>query len=156
MDAEGRPATTIRQFLEGGGLLPFGGHKGYALALLVELICGALTGAGVPVQPLQAGKPRGLGFGGNSAFMVVLDISHFTDEEQFYTDVDGLFDRLEAVKPAPGFSQVMIPGAPEIAQRGNAAGKASQSRAPSGSGSLPLPRNGRSISTISWQRSTAT
>jgi LDH2 family malate/lactate/ureidoglycolate dehydrogenase len=43
--------------------------------------------------------------------------AHFTDEEQFYTDVDGLFDRLETVKPAPGFAQVMIPGAPEMAQR---------------------------------------
>ena len=117
VDAEGRPATTIRQFLEGGGLVSFGGHKGYALALLVELLCGALTGAGVPKQPPQARKPRGLGFGGNSAFMVVLDISHFTDDEQFYTDVDGLFRRLEAVKPAPGFAQVMIPGAPENAQR---------------------------------------
>ena len=117
VDVEGRPATTIRQFLEGGGLVPFGGHKGYALALLVELMCGALTGAGVPKQPPQAKKPRGPGFGGNSAFMVVLNIAHFTDEQQFYTDVDGLFDRLEAVKPAPGFAQVMIPGAPEIAQR---------------------------------------
>lgn len=114
VDAEGRPATTIRQFLEGGGLVSFGGHKGYALALLVELICGGLTGAGVPVQPK---KTRGLGFGGNSAFMIILDISHFTDNEQFYTDVDGLFRRLEAVKPAPGFAQVMIPGAPEIAER---------------------------------------
>jgi uncharacterized oxidoreductase len=117
VDAEGRPATTIRQFLEGGGLVPFGGHKGYALAMLVELICGALTGAGVSKVPPEARKPRGLGFGGNSAFMVVLDISHFTDAEQFHADVDGLFDRLESVRPAPGFSQVMIPGAPEIAQR---------------------------------------
>lgn len=114
VDAEGRPAETIRQFLEGGGLVPFGGHKGYALALLVELVCSALTGAGVPTQPK---KPRGLGFGGNSAFMVVLDIAHFTDETQFYTDVDGLFARLEAVKPAPGFAQVMIPGTPENEQR---------------------------------------
>jgi len=117
VDAEGRPAATIRQFLEGGGLVPFGGHKGYALALLVELLCGALTGAGVSKAPPQAKRPRGLGFGGNSAFMVVLDISHFTDSEQFYTDVDGLFDRLESVKPARGFRQVMIPGAPEISQR---------------------------------------
>jgi LDH2 family malate/lactate/ureidoglycolate dehydrogenase len=117
VDAEGRPATTIRQFLEGGGLVSFGGHKGYALALMVELLCGALTGAGVAKQPPQAGKPRGLGFGGNSAFMIVLNIAHFTDQEQFYSDVDGLFKRLEAVKPAPGFAQVMIPGAPENAQR---------------------------------------
>ncbi len=116
VNSEGCPATTVRQFLEGGGLLPFGGHKGYALALLVELICGALTGAGVPVLP-PFGKPRGLGFGNNSTFMVVLDIAHFTDVDQFYANVDGLFDRLESVKPAPGFGQVMIPGAPENAQR---------------------------------------
>jgi LDH2 family malate/lactate/ureidoglycolate dehydrogenase len=114
VDAEGRPATTIRQFLEGGGLVSFGGHKGYALALLVELICGALTGAGVPAPPRTT---RGPGFGGNSAFMIILGISHFTDEERFYTNVDGLFGRLEAVRPAPGFAQVMIPGAPENAQR---------------------------------------
>jgi uncharacterized oxidoreductase len=113
VDAEGRPATTIRQFLEGGGLIHMGGHKGYALALLVELLCGALTGAGVS----KAKKPRGPGFGGNSAFMIVLNIAHFTDEEQFYGDVDGLFGRLKAVKPAPGSPGVMIPGAPEIAER---------------------------------------
>lgn len=97
--------------------MPFGGHKGYALALLVELICGALTGAGVPTQPWGAKKTRGPGFGGNSAFMVVLDIAHFTDADQFCAGVDGLFNRLESVKPAPGFAQVMIPGAPENAQR---------------------------------------
>ena len=114
VDAKGRPATTARQFLDGGALVPFGGHKGYAIALLVELVCGALTGAGVPAQP---NKTRGLGFGGNSAFVIVLDIAHFTDVDQFYADVDGLFKRLEAVKPAPGFAQVMIPGAPENTQR---------------------------------------
>ena len=48
VDADGRPAATAREFLEGGGLLPFGGHKGYALSLLVELLCSAMTGAGVP------------------------------------------------------------------------------------------------------------
>lgn len=114
VDSEGRPARTIRAFLEGGGLVSFGGHKGYAIALLVELICGALTGAGVASQPK---KERGLGFAGNSAFLMVLDISHFTDVDRFYGDVDGLFARLESVKPAPGFSQVMIPGTPENAQR---------------------------------------
>ncbi len=114
LDAEGRPARTIRAFLEGGGLIPFGGHKGYALAVLVELLCGALTGAGVASKP----KPvRGPGSGGNSAFLLVLDIAHFTDPERFYGDVDGLFDRLEHVKPAPGFDKVLIPGAPERAER---------------------------------------
>jgi len=114
LDAEGRPATTARAFLEGGGILPFGGHKGYALALLVELLCGALTGAGVTERPQNAPT---FGLGGNATFIIALDIGHFTDVERFFADVDGLFDRLQSVKPAPGFERVVIPGQPEAEQR---------------------------------------
>ena len=116
-------------------------------------ICGALTGAGVSKAPTEARKPRGLGFGGNSAFMVVLDISHFTDTEQFYTDVDGLFDRLESVTPAPGFSQVMIPGAPEIAQRVKRnRQRHSRGRRYLGTDRNSPPWNGRLSWAISWPR----
>jgi hydroxycarboxylate dehydrogenase B len=120
VNAEGGPAATARQFLEGGGLLPFGGHKGYALSLLVELICSAMTGAGVPLQPV---KERKRGFGGNAAFLVVIDIGHFTDADRFLTDVDSLFQRLEGVTPAPGFTQVIIPGAPERDRRASNPGR---------------------------------
>jgi ureidoglycolate dehydrogenase (NAD+) len=44
-------------------------------------------------------------------------VAHFTDADQFLADVDGLFDRLKHVKPAPGFQRVMIPGEPEAEQR---------------------------------------
>jgi LDH2 family malate/lactate/ureidoglycolate dehydrogenase len=116
VDREGRPATTARQYMEGGAMLPFGGHKGYALMLLAELLCGALTGAGVTGRPQKV--PTGtLGFGGNATFLIVLDVAHFTDADQFLADVDGLFDRLKRVKPAPGFQRVMIPGEPEAEQR---------------------------------------
>ncbi len=112
--ADGSPARTAREFLEGGGLLPFGGHKGYALMLFVELLGSVLTGAGAPV----ATKPEpGPGYGGNAAFFIVLDIGHFTDPARFAGMVDALFARLEGVKPAPGFQKVVIPGAPEQANR---------------------------------------
>ena len=114
VDAEGRPATTVRAFREGGAILPFGGHKGYALALLVELLCGALTGAGVTERPQNVST---VGLGGNATFIIVIDISHFIDVDQFFADVDGLFDRLHHVKPAPGFDRVVVPGEPEAAQR---------------------------------------
>jgi len=116
IDSEGRPATTARQYMEGGAMLPFAGHKGYALALLVELLSGALTGAGVTQRPSQV-PSGGLGFAGNAAFLIVVDIAHFTDPDQFFGDVDGLFDRLHAVRPAPGFERVLIPGEPEAEQR---------------------------------------
>ncbi len=114
IDAEGRPATVARQLVEGGALLPFGEHKGYALALLIELICGAVTGAGCTERPDHIITQ---GLGGNAAFVIVLNPACFTDMDQFYGSVDGLFDRLQRVKPAVGFEKVMIPGEPEAAQR---------------------------------------
>jgi uncharacterized oxidoreductase len=116
IDREGRPVATARQYLDGGAMLPFAGHKGYALMLLIELLAGGLTGAGVTQRP-QTVPAGSLGFAGNSTFLIVLDVAHFTDTEQFYADVDGLFDRLEGVKPAPGFDRVIIPGKPEAEQR---------------------------------------
>ncbi len=116
VDHEGRPATIARQYLEGGAMLPFAGHKGYALALLIELLAGALTGAGVSERP-RVVPTGGLGFAGNATFLIVLDVAHFTDVDRFFTDVEGLFERLEGVKPAPGFRKVIIPGEPEAQNR---------------------------------------
>lgn len=116
VDAEGRPATTVRQYLEGGAALPFAGHKGFALMLLVELVAGALTGAGVTQRP-QVVPTGGLGWAGNATFLIVLDVAHFTDVDQFLTDVDDLFERLDGVKPSPGFQRVIVPGEPEAEQR---------------------------------------
>ena len=44
------PTTDPDGFPERGALLPMAGHKGYGLAILVEVLCGALTGAGMLSQ----------------------------------------------------------------------------------------------------------
>ena len=44
VDANGEPTTEPKAILEGGALLPFGGHKGSALSMMVELLAAALTG----------------------------------------------------------------------------------------------------------------
>lgn len=44
VDADGQPTTDPKAILEGGALLPFGGHKGSALSMMVELLAAALTG----------------------------------------------------------------------------------------------------------------
>ncbi|NBK41945.1 Ldh family oxidoreductase [Pseudomonas soli] len=44
VDAAGQPTTDPKAILEGGALLPFGGHKGSALSMMVELLAAALTG----------------------------------------------------------------------------------------------------------------
>ncbi len=44
VDSLGQPTEDPRAILEGGALLPFGGHKGSALSMMVELLAAALTG----------------------------------------------------------------------------------------------------------------
>jgi len=44
VDCEGRPTRDPAAILDGGALLPFGGHKGSALSMMVELLAAALTG----------------------------------------------------------------------------------------------------------------
>ncbi len=114
LDAAGLPATTIQAFLDGGGLLPFGGHKGYAIALLVELLSGGVTGAGLSERPDNIPDH---GLGGNACFAIVIDIAHFVELTEFRESVDAFFGRLKRVRPVPGSQGVMIPGEPEMQQR---------------------------------------
>jgi delta1-piperideine-2-carboxylate reductase len=44
VDAAGQPTTDPQAVLDGGALLPFGGHKGSALSMMVELLAAGLTG----------------------------------------------------------------------------------------------------------------
>ena len=46
VDADGNPTTDPAELYRGGAILPMGGHKGFALALLVEILGGVLAGAG--------------------------------------------------------------------------------------------------------------
>jgi LDH2 family malate/lactate/ureidoglycolate dehydrogenase len=75
IDAAGRPTTDPTAAL-GGALLPAAGHKGLALAMIVEVLAGALTGA----RPLlsEGGAPGGVG-----AFGFVLDPAVIIGQDAF-------------------------------------------------------------------------
>ncbi|UPF06373.1 Ldh family oxidoreductase [Pseudomonas mosselii] len=57
VDAEGQPSTDPKAILEGGALLPFGGHKGSALSMMVELLAAALTGGNFSWEFEWSGHP---------------------------------------------------------------------------------------------------
>ena len=81
-----------------GALLPFGGHKGYALAVVTELLAGALSG-GPTIQP---GNPR---MGGviNNMFTVLIDPARFAGVDWLRREIDGFVDYVKASPPAdPG------------------------------------------------------
>jgi len=100
LDKEGNPTTdpvAARQ----GALLPLGGPKGYGLALVLDVLCGVLSGG-------RFGK--GLGRPGSSHFFEVYQIEAFTPYDDFITRMSELVDQLHNCPPAEGSSGVMLPG----------------------------------------------
>ena len=88
IDAEGRPITDPAT-AGAGALLPFGGAKGYGLSLLVEILAGVLTGAGVSdgVASMYNDFERG---GDNGHFLMAIDIGRFMSLEEYFARFDGL------------------------------------------------------------------
>jgi hydroxycarboxylate dehydrogenase B len=108
VDREGRPTTTPDDFYEGGMLLPFGGHKGFALAMVVEMLSIALTGA--DAAPHEGGRFNG-------AVFLAIDPSALRPLDDFVGAVEAINDRVAGVPPAPGSDGVLIPGQPEERSR---------------------------------------
>ena len=107
IDADGK-STTDPNALYGkpeGSILPVGGHKGYSLALMVEVLGGIMARAGHSRE--NPGPVM------NGIFMVVVDIARFVSPQNFRSEVDDLIRYLKTSPVAPGVSEIMYPGEPE-------------------------------------------
>jgi L-2-hydroxycarboxylate dehydrogenase (NAD+) len=122
-DHEGASSTDPTKLFAGGSLLPLGGdrqhggHKGYCLAALIDILCGVLSGASwgpfVPPFPHNLNSPdRQVGQGIGHLFGM-FSISAFTDTEGFKQRVDDWIRVMRSTPPAPGTDGVQIPGDPE-------------------------------------------
>ncbi len=106
LDKEGNPTENPSDLYEGGVLLTFGGHKGYALSLLIDILGGALTGAGC-----TSGKEYERG---NGTFMLAINVEGFTPPKMFLERVDELLSNVKRTPTLPGVERVIIPGEPEF------------------------------------------
>lgn len=88
IDAHGRPITDPAKVGD-GALLPFGGAKGFGLSLLVEILAGVITGAGVGsgVASMYSDFTRS---GGNGHFLLALDVSRFMSMDEYFARFDAL------------------------------------------------------------------
>jgi LDH2 family malate/lactate/ureidoglycolate dehydrogenase len=96
VDAEGRP-TRDPAMARLGALLPFGGYKGFGLALIVQAF-GVLAGSA-----LDPDKDDGYLF-------VVFKPDLLIDLDDFKQQVSELIDRVKATPRQPGVSEIRIPG----------------------------------------------
>jgi LDH2 family malate/lactate/ureidoglycolate dehydrogenase len=109
VDSQGRPTTDPEEFYRGGMLLPFGGHKGYGLAVAVELLGQALTGADSFAEESRGGPT----YGHSGALFIALNAELFRGKGGFQQSAGEFVSHVRAVPPAPGSSEVLLPGDPE-------------------------------------------
>jgi LDH2 family malate/lactate/ureidoglycolate dehydrogenase len=123
IDDTGEPTIDPSRMANGGAMLPLGstrelgGHKGYCLAAMVDLLCGPLSGANWgPFTPAFAlthpdvMKPVGRGIG---HFLGAMKIEAFIDPDEFKHQVDEWIRTFRRTPPAPRTHGPLIPGDPE-------------------------------------------
>jgi LDH2 family malate/lactate/ureidoglycolate dehydrogenase len=108
IDEEGKPTTDAQEALQ-GSVLPVGGPKGYALSLMIDIMAGALTGAGFGprINSLYDNfdEPQDVG-----AFFQLIDIGHFTDPAAFKARVDRMIEEIKSSRKAEGTKEIFLPG----------------------------------------------
>jgi LDH2 family malate/lactate/ureidoglycolate dehydrogenase len=106
IDADGRPTTDAAAALK-GALLPFGGHKGYGMGILVDVLTGALAGSTVALSVVHTGDPK---VRGQSFFMQAIDVERFVPKQVFQNRMDQIVRDVRSSPPAEGFGEVLLPG----------------------------------------------
>lgn len=108
IDAEGRPTTDPRGFIDDhtGALLTFGKHKGSGLAVMCEIMAGAVAGGKRAEEPCQGGIL-------NSMFAVVTDLARLNDPGAVAEGVAATAAHIKSSRLAPGFDAILLPGEPE-------------------------------------------
>ena len=112
LDAEGNPTTDGLKVHQGGTVLPFGGPKGSALAIWMEIMAGVMTGAAF------AGDMKDLygDFSGPQRIghmFLAIRADLFMPLDQFKQRMDTMIDRFKQSPRAKGVDEILMPGEPE-------------------------------------------
>jgi L-2-hydroxycarboxylate dehydrogenase (NAD+) len=125
---EGWVYPSVKPFLDEDGVVPMsvlqyplggraetGGYKGYGLALMVDILCGALSGANFGSRLAASKKAVEANIG---HFLGAMKISGFRQREEFDRDLELLIEDVKSSPREPGVEQVFIPGEPEASAKG--------------------------------------
>ncbi|MBD9638820.1 Ldh family oxidoreductase [Ensifer sp. ENS07] len=105
VDKDGNPTLDPAEALL-GAFLPWGGHRGYGLALVVQVLA-VLSGGKIVANDVPDS-----GF-----FFLVIDPELLLPAEEFRQKVGELVAHIEASRPAPGISKVRVPGKGSLQKR---------------------------------------
>lgn len=107
LNAAGEPTTDPQAAID-GIILPMGEHKGYAIAMMVDVLSGVLTGSGFLTKvhsPYKTAEKSNAGH-----LLIALDIEKFQPLAQFNARMEEYIRELKSVPLAQGFDEVHYPG----------------------------------------------
>lgn len=115
LDGQGNRTTDPKAALEGGVMLPMGGPKGSALAIMMDVFSGVLSGsafAGHVAGPYDPSRPGDVGH-----FMVAMKPDLFMSSQEFEGRMKYLYERVVGSERMSGVDRIYFPGEIETARR---------------------------------------
>ncbi|NWF94156.1 MAG: Ldh family oxidoreductase [Syntrophaceae bacterium] len=113
-DKNGLPTQDPFEGYEGGGsLAPIGGHKGYALALVHEILTAVLTGGKWTRDIKSLYEEDRTGIQGTCHSFMVLDPDGFLGREEFKKRMDRYIQSIKESRKAQDSKEILMPGEPE-------------------------------------------
>jgi uncharacterized oxidoreductase len=107
IDHAGNPTTRTADFYDQpqGALLPLGGsvgYKGFGLSLMLDVLCGSLSGQGALRLDLSPGH--------NGVWITLWKVDAFLRMEEYLADVDRLIAWVKSSRRKPGVEEILLPG----------------------------------------------
>lgn len=104
---EGKRTTDAASAVD-GVILPMGGHKGYAISFMMDVLAGALTGSGIATEvhgPYEATERSNSGH-----LLIVIDVEKMVDPLVFEQRIQKLVNEVKSAPLADGFGEIFYPG----------------------------------------------
>lgn len=108
LDRYGNPSTDPGAILDGGTLLPFGGAKGYGIALACEIMSACIAQS---ARSTTTGSLYDFKRTQNTGYLIAaFDISKVVNKDEYDGSVEALFDDIKATPKTPATDEIFIPG----------------------------------------------
>ena len=113
IDKEGRQTLDPAEYQKGGTLLPFGGYKGYGMAMMVEILGAVLSGAAMTTDVHAWNTVPGQS-GNVGHFFMALDVEKITPERDYEARMEKLIDGIKACDKTADADEIYYPGEIEL------------------------------------------
>jgi hydroxycarboxylate dehydrogenase B len=111
LDGAGNPTNDPHAFYASppGAILPLGGHKGYSLSVIVEVLAGALTGGSC--------SHFGVDRVANNMLSIIIDPNFFQSADAFSQEIGAFITHVKSSKTVAPDGEILMPGEPEARTR---------------------------------------